>query len=44
MWLNLQDKFNLNCSEEIKQKRELIDQPASNIIFEKRHTSTTTNL
>jgi MarR family transcriptional regulator, transcriptional regulator for hemolysin len=44
MWLNLQDKFNLNCSEEIKQKRELINQPTSNIIIEKRHTSTKTNL
>lgn len=44
MWLNLHDKFNLNCSEEIKQKRELIDRPESNIIIEKRHTSTTTNL
>ena len=44
MWLNLQDKFNLSCSEEIKQKRELINQPTSNIIIEKRHTSTKTNL
>jgi MarR family transcriptional regulator, transcriptional regulator for hemolysin len=44
MWLNLQDKFNLNCSEEIKQKRELINQPTSNILIEKRHTSTKTNL
>src|SRR6188472_729722 len=43
MWLNLQDKFNLNCSEEIKQKRELISQPASNIIFEKQNISTKTN-
>ncbi len=44
MWLNLQDKFTLSCSEEIKQKRELINQPTSNIIIEKRHTSTKTNL
>ena len=44
MWLNLQDKFNLSCSEEIKQKRELINQPTSNIIIEKRHPSTKTNL
>jgi len=44
MWFNLQDKFNLNCSEEIKQKRELVNQPASNIIIEKRHTSTKTDL
>jgi MarR family transcriptional regulator, transcriptional regulator for hemolysin len=44
MWLNLQDKFNLSCSEEIKQKRELINQPTSNILIEKRHTSTKTNL
>ena len=43
MWLNLQDKFNLNCSEEVKQKRELIHQSASNIIFEKRNISTKTN-
>lgn len=44
MWLNLQDKFNLNCSDEIKQKRDLINQPTSNIIIEKRHPSTKTNL
>ena len=44
MWVNLQDKFNLSCSEEIKQKRELINQPTSNILIEKRHTSTKTNL
>ena len=44
MWLNLQDKFNLSYSEEIKQKRELINQPTSNIIIEKRHPSTKTNL
>ena len=43
MWLNLQDKFNLNCSEEIKQKRELINQPTSNIIIEKRPASTKTS-
>lgn len=43
MWLNLQDKFNLNCSEEVKQKRELINQSASNIILEKRNISTKTN-
>ena len=44
MWLNLQDKFNLNCSEVIKQKRELINQPTSNIIIEKRHTFTKSNV
>ncbi|CAN5762085.1 hypothetical protein BH23THE1_BH23THE1_24410 [soil metagenome] len=44
MWLNLQDKFNLNSSEEIKQKRDLINQPTSNIIIEKQHPSTKTNL
>ena len=43
MWLNLQDKFNLNCSEAVKQKRELIHQSASNSIFEKRNIATKTN-